>query len=215
MNKINWKSWKATCQSYWRSWWPKIKDLLKCLPCKVGSYLWSAFLAFCFASTTACVCEPIRGDVFLIAWVLAWVVLRVIHYFEIRSKKYFAKVTAVSYFQSPFVFITSGIIACYLLGRDIASDGDSIWTDVGLIVMGALWMLCFLVDIFHVIRRNYQQAQLAIATLEEITNGLTDENTHHLQITGQQSDGLEKVAFWERVDNAPEDDVAEETEQDD
>lgn len=192
MNKTNWKAqlgnFAKNCGSY-------LKDFLKDLGRIVGSWLWSVILAFCFASTITNIRESPEVWVMLVAWPLAWVLLRVIRFLTVHNMELFAGMVSPTSFQSAFVFITDGIISCFTLGKRLSEGGD-ISNPVMLIIVGALWMVIFLVELFAAIVRNHEKAIMAISALEEICTHFTDDDVREIDITAQRNDNDKKRFRW-------------------
>lgn len=192
MNKTNWKAqlgnFAKNCGSY-------LKDFPKDLGRIVGSWLWSAMLALCIASTIMTARESQNVGILCGLWLLAWVLLRVIRFLTVHNMELFAGMVSPTSFQSAFVFITDGIISCFTLGKRLSEGGD-ISNPVMLIIVGALWMVIFLVELFAAIVRNHEKAIMAISALEEICTHFTDDGVREIDITAQRNDNDKKRFRW-------------------
>ena len=205
MNKFNWESCKASCQSFWQSWRPKLMDFLEGLIRTIGSFLWSAMIAFCLASTIKDACTSSSYSIFFGSWILAWVILRVIRYFTVRNMDLFAGAVNPNSWQSAFTFILDGIISCFTLGKRLSEGGD-ISQPIVRIVLGVLWIWLFLTEMVIAVKRNHEKAIMAISTLEEMSTRMTDEDTKCICVKARCDDGPEKTLYWVQADHDPTED---------
>lgn len=199
MNKTNWKAW---LEDFGRKCGSYLKDFLKDLGSTVASWLWSAMLAFCIASTITTACESQNAGLLLGLWFLAWIILRLIRYWTVREMDLFAGAVSTTSFQSAFTFILDGIISCFTLGKRMSEGGD-ISNPIMLIVLGVLWIVMLLVEMAIALVRNHEKAMTAISALEQLSAGLTDEDATRLEIVAQCNDGAKKVFSWVPAENVP------------
>lgn len=205
MNKINWESCKASCRSFWQSWRPKLVDFLKGLIRTIGSFLWSAVIAYCLASTITNACGPFNAGIFFGSWILAWAILRVIRYVTVRNMHLFTGTINPNSWQSAFTFILDGIISCFTLGKRLSEGGD-VSSPIMLILLGILWMVLFLTEMICAVKRNHEKAMAAISALEELSTRMTDKDTKCVCVKARRDDGPEKTLYWVQADHDPTED---------
>ena len=136
------------------------------------SLIWSILLGFCLVS-------PI-SDVFtapvlvLILWLPAVILLRIIRLYADKRSDVFI-VTPSNLFESSFVFISGGILRCYLLGRDLAHGCEFgvLLCNAILIVMGALYAATFVFCVLIEIDRQRSQFEKAASAMLELSTYLT------------------------------------------
>lgn len=150
MNKTDWKSWKSQIEDFFKN---DFNDFLARLGQTTASFLWSALLAFCLATTITEIWWPFKPVLFIASWILAWAILRLIWYFTVRNIELFAGVINATSLQSAFTFILNGILACFLLGRGLA-EGSDLFSPIVRIVIGVTWLVLFPVEMFGAIAKK-------------------------------------------------------------
>ena len=166
------------------------------------SLIWSILLGFCLVS-------PI-SDVFtapvlvLILWLPAVLWVRIIRREADKRSDVFI-VTPSNLFESSFVFISGGILRCYLLGRDLAHGCEFgvLLCNAILIVMGALYAATFVFCVLIEIDRQRSQFEKAASAMLELSTYLTDDDSEYFSIAAQCNDGAEKVVHWMKTDHGP------------
>lgn len=170
-----------------------------------SSLFWSVMLGFCLVSPISDVFEaPV---LVLILWLPAVILLRLIYlYAEKRSDVFI--VTPSNLFESSFVFISGGILRCYLLGRDLAHGcefGD-LFCNAILIAMGALYVVMFVFCALLEIDWQRSQFEKAASAMLELSTYLTDDDSEYFSIAAQYNNGVEKVTHWIKTDHGPYED---------
>lgn len=180
------------------------KDFFRELCRTVASFVWTAMLASC---TTVALTKLHGSDsltIFFGTWFLIWVILRIIRHFAARNKECITPVSTNT-IQSAFVFITDGILGCFMLGRAMSTDGDSSYP-ITLIWLGVLWLVLLLVEIFAAIWARYTEAKQAQSALMELCMRMADENAEYITMVGQCEDGTQETFCWIRADHGPTED---------